>query len=153
LPYQGRDLFDWGLINRLSKRAEVPMAPFCRPTQRATDMMAWALYETEEEQRSELLLDLLQQCWCEGLDPEYPPHWKRMLAHHPQLAAKFYDGELAKRWLQENQQRCDAQQQPDMPVFVLRFDEQIHVFNSLYRVWQIESLLGGALATEEEERD
>lgn len=153
LPYQGRDLFDWGLINRLSKRAEVPMAPFCRPSLPATQLMASVLQACDAEHRTELLLDLLQQCWCEGMDPEYLPHWQRMLAHYPQLAGQLHRPEAAAQWLQENQQRNDAYHQPDIPVFVLRVDGQTHVFNSLYRVWQIESLLSGALGAEEEELD
>lgn len=151
LPYQGRDQFDWSMIKRLSKRADVPMAPFCRPSEHGSQMMARALYAVSDDKRTELLLSLLKQCWCKGMDPDFPPHFIKMIADYPDIRNHVFDGEPSRKWLVDNQLQCDSYIQPDIPVFILRVAGQTHVFNSLYRVWQIESILGGALATEDEE--
>ena len=55
------------------------------------------------------------------------------------------DLQQAQLWLENNQVACSAYQQPDLPVMVLKIGEQQHVFNSVYRVWRIESLLADSL--------
>lgn len=148
LPYQQRDQFDWGMAMRLSRRADVKLSPFCRPTQHATEIMAQRLYAIEEDSRAEVLLSFLQDCWTKGLDPEYPPHLQRMLQHYPEYRDKRIDLPETLAWLAENQRECIALQQPDLPVMVLKIGEQTHVFNSLYRVWQIENLMAASLSYE-----
>lgn len=148
LPYQGRDEFDWGLIARLSRRTEVGIAPFCRPTQAATLNLAHILYRVDEEQRSEILLDLLKCIWCKGLDASFAPHVQRLTSMALEPASPALppvDLPEIQAWLDSNQLACNAYQQPDLPVMVLQIGEQRQVFNSLYRVWRIESLLAEAL--------
>lgn len=145
IPFQGHDQFDWSLIARLSKRTDVKIAPFCRPTANAVNMMAWALFSVEPEARAELALHLLEECWCRGLDPEYPPHFAKMMDKFPEVLGQLPNLPHTETLLQENLQQCIDYHQPDTPVFILHIGEQKHVFNSLYRVWQIESLLAGAL--------
>ena len=47
--------------------------------------------------------------------------------------------------LQENDMLCEMKSQPDFPVIELRVDGQSYVFNSLYRVWMIESIFSNVL--------
>ena len=47
--------------------------------------------------------------------------------------------------LQENDIHCEMKSQPNFPVLDLRIDEQSYVFNSLYRVWMIESIFSNVL--------
>lgn len=148
LPYQGRDEFDWGLTARLSRRIEVDIAPFCRPDQAATLNLAHIVYGVAQEQRSELLLDMLKCVWCKGLDASFAPHAQRLTAMAQDYSSSGLpapDLSATEAWLASNQVACKAYQQPDLPVMVLHIGEQQHVFNSLYRVWRIESLLADAL--------
>lgn len=148
LPYQGRDDFDWGLIARLSRRTEIGIAPFCRPTQAAVLNLSRILYSVEEEQRAETLLDLLKCIWCKGVDASFAPHLQRLTAMVQEAAGApltAVDPAQVQANLATNQAICDGYQQPDLPVMVLQIGEQQQVFNSLYRVWRIESLLVEAL--------
>ena len=47
--------------------------------------------------------------------------------------------------LQHNDELCQQKHQPDFPVLELRIDGQRYVFNSLYRVWMIESIISNVL--------
>ena len=47
--------------------------------------------------------------------------------------------------LQDNDLRCEMKSQPDFPVLELRIAGQSYVFNSLYRVWMIESIFSNVL--------
>ena len=47
--------------------------------------------------------------------------------------------------LEQNDALCKDKHQPDLPVLELRIDGQIYVFNSLYRVWMIESIFSNVL--------
>lgn len=47
--------------------------------------------------------------------------------------------------LKENDMLCEMKSQPDFPVLELRIDGQSYVFNSLYRVWMIESIFSNVL--------
>ena len=40
---------------------------------------------------------------------------------------------------------CEMKSQPNLPVLELRIDGQSYVFNSLYRVWMIESIFSNVL--------
>ena len=46
--------------------------------------------------------------------------------------------------LAQNDALCQDKHQPDLPVLELRIDGQ-YVFNSLYRVWMIESIFSNVL--------
>jgi hypothetical protein len=102
----------------------------------------------DEEQRSEILLDLLKCIWCKGLDASFAPHVQRLTSMALEPASPALppvDLPEIQAWLDSNQLACNAYQQPDLPVMVLQIGEQRQVFNSLYRVWRIESLLAEAL--------
>ena len=47
--------------------------------------------------------------------------------------------------LKQNDELCQQKHQPDFPVLELRIDGQSYVFNSLYRVWMIESIISNVL--------
>ncbi len=146
LPHQGRDEFDWGRIARLAYRTEVDIAPFCRPTQTGVLHLASILYGIDVEARSDALLDMLQGIWCKGLDADFVPHLQQ-LKPDPNKCLTL-DLTQAQAWLQANQAACQRYQQPDLPVMVLQIGQQQHVFNSLYRVWRIESLLAEVLSAQ-----
>lgn len=147
LPYQGRDDFDWGLIARLARRTEVDIAPFCRPTETGVLNIASILCRIDVDARSDALLVILQQIWRKGRDADFAAHLQKMMLiteiTHGQNTMP--DVQQAQAWLDENQAICNAYQQPDLPLMVLKIGQQEHVFNSLYRVWRIESLLAESL--------
>ena len=142
LSYHGRDLFDWSLATRLSKRTDVKFTPFCRPTQQATDAMAALFYSVPEEQRVDAMYRILKAVWTQGKDMSFKPHFEQMKQDlditefsHVDIAAK----------LKENDILCEMKSQPDFPVLELRIAGQHYVFNSLYRVWMIESIFSNVL--------
>ena len=146
LPYQGRDDFDWALVARLARRTEVAFAPFCRPTQTGVLNVASILYDIESEARSDALLSMLHGIWCKGRDADFVLHlqqFRSVLCNPKSNPNSVPDLEQAQAqaWLDANQLDCQAYQQPDLPLMVLQIGQQQHVFNSLYRVWRIESLL------------
>ncbi len=47
--------------------------------------------------------------------------------------------------LTANDQQCAEKHQPDFPVLELRIEGKRYVFNSLYRVWMIESIFSNVL--------
>lgn len=147
LPYQGRADFDWGLIARLARRTEVDIAPFCRPTETGVLNIASILCRIDVDARSDALLVILQKIWRKGRDADFPAHLQKMMLSteitHDQNTMP--DVQQAQAWLDENQAICNAYQQPDLPLMVLKIGQQEHVFNSLYRVWRIESLLAESL--------
>lgn len=147
LPYQGRDDFDWGLIARLARRTEVDIAPFCRPTETGVLNIASILCRIDVDARSDALLVILQKIWRKGRDADFAAHLQKMMLSteitHDQNTMP--DVQQAQAWLDENQAICNAYQQPDLPLMVLKIGQQQHVFNSLYRVWRIESLLAESL--------
>ncbi|AOA56930.1 hypothetical protein [Acinetobacter larvae] len=141
LPYSGRDQFDWRLATRLSKRTEVAFTPFCRPDADAVMHMASLFYSVAEEQQLQTMYDILAAVWTDGRDLSYTPHFNAL---QQQLAiTQLASG--AEQQLLHNAEQCSALAQPDLPVLVLRIDGQQYVFNSLYRVWMIESILSRVL--------
>ena len=142
LSYHGRDLFDWSLATRLSKRTEVTFTPFCRPTQAATCDMARLFYSVPEEQRVEAMYRILQAVWTKGQDMSFKAHFEQ-LKRDLEINELTHEDITAK--LQENDILCEMKSQPDFPVLELRIDGQSYVFNSLYRVWMIESIFSNVL--------
>ncbi len=142
LSYRGRDEFDWSLATRLSKRTEVEFTPFCRPTEPAIAPMAQLFYSCPEEQRIEAMYQILQAVWTRGQDLSYAPHFQRM-QQQLNIAELSQDDILAK--LQDNDMLCEMKSQPNFPVLELRIDDQSYTFNSLYRVWMIESIFSNVL--------
>ena len=142
LSYHGRDLFDWSLATRLSKRTEVKFTPFCRPTEAATLQMTQLYYSAPEEQRVEVMYRILEAVWTKGRDLSYKAHFQA-LQYELEIAEMTHDDIAAK--LQENDMHCEMKSQPDFPVLELRIAGQSYVFNSLYRVWMIESIFSNVL--------
>ena len=147
LPYQGRDDFDWGTMARLARRTDVDIAPFCRPTASGVLNIASILACVDRDERSEALLSILHDIWRKGRDADFAPHLQKMMPITAAIQDQnlIPDLEQAQVWLKANQAACDAYQQPDLPLMVLKIGRQEHVFNSLYRVWRIESLLADSL--------
>ena len=144
LPYQQRDQFDWNLATRLSKRTEVPFTPFCRPDAKTVSLMAKTYYQALPEQRFELLLEMLKNTWTKGQDLTVTRHLQSILQHYQISNTALDDAQVIER-LQSNQTQCEAFQQPSLPVMVLKVDGGEFVFNSLYRVWMIESIFTNIL--------
>lgn len=142
LSYHQRDLFDWSLATRLSKRTEVSFTPFCRPTQQATQQMAQLFYSVPAEQQVETMYRLLQAVWSKGKDLSFKPHFAQM---QQDLAIAQLSQEDITAKLQDNDLRCEMKSQPDFPVLELRIAGQSYIFNSLYRVWMIESIFSNVL--------
>lgn len=142
LSYHQRDLFDWSLATRLSKRTEVSFTPFCRPTEQATQQMAQLFYSVPAEQQVETMYRLLQAVWTKGKDLSFKPHFAQM---QQDLAIAQLSLEDIAAKLQDNDLRCEMKSQPDFPVLELRIAGQSYVFNSLYRVWMIESIFSNVL--------
>ena len=142
LSYHQRDLFDWSLATRLSKRTEVSFTPFCRPTQQATQQMAQLFYSVPAEQQVETMYRLLQAVWSKGKDLSFKPHFAQM--QQDLAIAQLSQEDIAAK-LQDNDLRCEMKSQPDFPVLELRIAGQSYIFNSLYRVWMIESIFSNVL--------
>ena len=142
LSYHQRDLFDWSLATRLSKRTEVSFTPFCRPTEQATQQMAQLFYSVPAEQQVETMYRLLQAVWSKGKDLSFKPHFTQM--QQDLAIAQLSQEDIAAK-LQDNDLRCEMKSQPDFPVLELRIAGQSYVFNSLYRVWMIESIFSNVL--------
>ena len=143
LSYHGRDFFDWSLATRLSKRADVAFTPFCRPTQDAVLNIARLFYSIEDdEQRVDVMYDILKAVWSKGWDLSFAPH---VHALQQSLQIEKLTEVDVSELLQQNDQQCYAKHQPDFPVLELRIAGQSYVFNSLYRVWMIESIFSHVL--------
>ena len=142
LSYHQRDLFDWSLATRLSKRTEVSFTPFCRPTEQATQQMAQLFYSVPAEQQVETMYRLLQAVWSKGKDLSFKPHFAQM--QQDLAIAQLSQEDIAAK-LQDNDLRCEMKSQPDFPVLELRIAGQSYIFNSLYRVWMIESIFSNVL--------
>lgn len=142
LSYHGRDAFDWSLATRLSKRSEVKFTPFCRPTAESTLNMAQLYYSVPEEQRVDVMYDILQAVWTKGRDLYFKPHLQQM---QQDLAIENLTALDVEALLKANDQQCAEKHQPDFPVLELRIEGKRYVFNSLYRVWMIESIFSNVL--------
>ena len=142
LSYQGRDLFDWSLATRLSKRSEVKFTPFCRPTEAATLAMAQLFYSVPAEQQIEAMYAILRQVWTKGKDLSFKAHFDQMCR---ELNIQQRATEDVGLRLQKNDMYCEMKSQPSLPVLELRIAGQSYVFNSLYRVWMIESIFSNVL--------
>ena len=142
LSYQGKDHFDWSLATRLSKRTEVAFTPFCRPTEDATLDMARVFYSVPEEQRIDAMYEILQQVWTKAKDFSYKPHFAQI---QKMLGLDELAQDDVKARLEQSDLICEMKSQPNLPVLELRIDGQTFVFNSLYRVWMIESIFSNVL--------
>ena len=142
LSYHGRDFFDWSLASRLSKRTEVKFTPFCRPTAESTLQMAQLYYSVPEEQRVDAIYEILQAVWTQGQDLSFKPHFNTL---QRDLAIETLSDIDVEALLIANDQACAAKHQPDFPVLELRIEGKTYLFNSLYRVWMIESIFSNVL--------
>jgi hypothetical protein len=142
LPYSGRDQFDWSLATRLSKRTDVKFTPFCRPNEAATVNMAQLFYSVPEEQRVDAIYDILEQVWSKAKDLSYKAHFQKL---KQALGISEITTDPIEDKLKENELLCEMKSQPNLPVLELRLDGKSYVFNSLYRVWMIESIFSNVL--------
>lgn len=142
LSYHGRDWFDWSLATRVSKRTQVAFTPFCRPTKEATYEMAKLFYSVPEEQQIDCIHEILQGVWTRGKDLSFKTHFQRM---QKRLEIDNITEQDVEALLKQNDELCQQKHQPDFPVLELRIDGQSYVFNSLYRVWMIESIISNVL--------
>jgi hypothetical protein len=142
LSYSGRDDFDWNLATRLSKRTEVAFTPFCRPTEDATIEMARLFYSVPEEERVDAMYQILKMVWSRGKDFSLNAHAQKM---QRVLGIEQRSTEDIEAKLKHNDLMCEMKSQPNLPVLELRIDGQTFVFNSLYRVWMIESIFSNVL--------
>jgi len=142
LSYRSRDGFDWGLATRLSKRTEVEFTPFCRPTVQSILPMAQLYYSCPEEGRVDAMYRILQAVWTRGRDLSYTPHFNAL---QQELGIGQLTEEDIQAKLKDNDMLCEMKSQPNLPVLELRIDNQSFVFNSLYRVWMIESIFSNVL--------
>ncbi|GAB3050804.1 hypothetical protein GCM10027155_15990 [Acinetobacter apis] len=142
LTYHGRDQFDWSLATRLSKRAQVDFTPFCRPTEKGVYEMARLFYSVPEDERIDAIYTILRSVWAKGCDLTYHPHALkvRKSLHIADLTEIDVNAQL-----KENDAVCSSKAQPDFPVLVLKINEETYTFNSLYRVWMIESIFNNVL--------
>lgn len=142
LSYQGRDQFDWSLATRLSKRTGVAFTPFCRPTADSTPDIAKLFYSVPEERRVDAMYTLLEAVWSAGKDLSYTAHFEQL---KQELNITQLTEEDIDKKLKDNDLHCEMKSQPDFPVLELRLDGKSYVFNSLYRVWMIESIFSNVL--------
>jgi len=142
LSYHGRDWFDWSLATRVSKRTQVAFTPFCRPTKEATYEMAKLFYSVPEEQQVDVVHQILESVWTHGKDMSFKAHFQRM---QKRLEIEQLTEQDVEVLLKQNDELCQQKHQPDFPVLELRIDGQSYVFNSLYRVWMIESIISNVL--------
>jgi hypothetical protein len=143
LPYQQRDQFDWSLATRLSKRAGIEFSPFCRPDALTVQHLARAFYQVDASSQVAVLLEMLRQTWTRGKDLSRKSERQQLLKGF-ELGPALSAAQIAAQ-LQANAERCAAYQQPDLPVMQLRIAGQSFVFNSLYRVWMIETIFSQVL--------
>ncbi|MEB3755081.1 hypothetical protein I2F62_12245 [Acinetobacter sp. MD2(2019)] len=142
LTYHGRDEFDWSLATRLSKRTQVAFTPFCRPTEEAVTNIARLFYSVTEDRQVDVMYEVLKAVWSEGKDLSYLPHLREVQAA---LELESLTDNAILPILERNDEQCRSKHQPEFPVLELRVDGQTYVFNSLYRVWMIESILNHIL--------
>ncbi|ESK55720.1 hypothetical protein [Acinetobacter tjernbergiae] len=142
LSYHGRDWFDWSLATRVSKRTQVAFTPFCRPTKEATYEMAKLFYSVAEAEQVDCIHEILEGIWTRGKDISFKTHFQRM---QKRLAIEQITEQDVGALLKQNDTLCQQKHQPDFPVLELRIDGQSYVFNSLYRVWMIESIISNVL--------
>lgn len=142
LSYQAKDQFDWALASRLSKRTEVKFTPFCRPTPEATFHMAELFFNVPEAQGVEAMYQILQGVWTQGQDLAYKPHLEKMAQS---LGIEQQQSIDVAAKLASNDAYAESLLQPSLPILELRIADQQFVFNSLYRVWMLESIFSNVL--------
>ncbi|MBP8006463.1 MAG: hypothetical protein KAZ18_06170, partial [Acinetobacter sp.] len=125
-----------------SKRTEVAFTPFCRPTKEASYEMAKLFYSVAEEQQVDCIHQILEGIWTRGKDLSFKAHFQRM---QKRLEIERITEQDIEALLQQNDKLCQQKHQPDFPVLELRIDGHSYVFNSLYRVWMIESIISNVL--------
>lgn len=141
IEYQEKDQFDWRVAYRLSQRTSVPFSPFCRPDAIATQQMAKLFYAVDEDKQISTLYAILYAVWVKGKDLSYHQHVKQL---QEQLNIDLVPHDIYQK-LHENTMQCMAKHQPNLPVLELRIDGKTYVFNSLYRIWLIESIFSHVL--------
>ena len=104
--------------------------------------MATLFYSVPKAQRIETMHDILQAVWTQGKDLSFQSHFNQ-IKQNLNIDTLMTEDIAAK--LKQNDILCEMKSQPDFPVLELRIDGQSYVFNSLYRVWMIESIFSNVL--------
>ena len=104
--------------------------------------MAQLYYSVPEEQRVDAIYEILQAVWTQGQDLSFKPHFNTL---QRDLAIETLSDIDVEALLIANDQACAAKHQPDFPVLELRIEGKTYLFNSLYRVWMIESIFSNVL--------
>ncbi len=104
--------------------------------------MAKLFYSVPENQQLDTIFTILQAVWTKGKDPSFQKHFQQL---QQQLGIEHLTEQDVPSVLEQNDALCKNKHQPDLPVLELRIDGQSYVFNSLYRVWMIESIFSNVL--------
>ena len=104
--------------------------------------MAKLFYSVAEEQQVDVIHQILESVWTRGKDLSFKAHFQRM---QKRLQIEQVTEKDVEALLKQNDELCQQKHQPDFPVLELRIDGQSYVFNSLYRVWMIESIISNVL--------
>ncbi len=104
--------------------------------------MARLFYSVPEEQRMQAIHRILQAVWTQGKDLSFKAHFEQLRRELNIVELSSADIE---QYLKDNDMLCEMKSQPNLPVLELRIDGQSYVFNSLYRVWMIESIFSNVL--------
>ena len=104
--------------------------------------MAKLFYSVAPEQQVDVMYEMLRQVWTKGRDLSYAQHMQQLCRDLDLVELQPQD--IHSR-LQQNDMYCEMKSQPSLPVLELRIAGQSYVFNSLYRVWMIESIFSNVL--------
>ncbi|MNN67692.1 hypothetical protein D3C81_1833380 [compost metagenome] len=104
--------------------------------------MAKLFYSVSENQQIDTVFTILQAVWTKGKDLSFKKHFQEL---QQQLGIEELTEQDVPSVLAQNDAFCRDKHQPDLPVLELRIDGQSYVFNSLYRVWMIESIFSNVL--------
>jgi hypothetical protein len=86
--------------------------------------------------------EILEAVWTRGKDLSFKAHFQKM---QKRLDIDQLTEQDVEQYLKQNDVLCQEKHQPDFPVLEFRIDGQTYVFNSLYRVWMIESIISNVL--------
>ena len=104
--------------------------------------MAKLFYSVAEAEQVDCIHEILEGIWTRGKDLSFKTHFQRM---QKRLEIEKMTEQDVSALLKQNDELCQQKHQPDLPVLELRIDGQSYVFNSLYRVWMIESIISNVL--------
>lgn len=166
IPYQQRDHFNWSRVASLAKHMNIEFAPFCRPTETATLLMACTLYAEKKHHRIKTALKLMQAAWTKANDLQLTKTYAKLVPKLNPLTEQKVVGKLNK-----NQTILTGLHQPSLPTFRLTITRlhdrhiatnahkhghvsscpkspQPMVFSGINRLWRVQTELAKTLAVE-----